>query len=64
MLVISRKRGERIVIAGNISVEVLEVGKGRVKLGVQAPIEVPIHREEIFARIEGHPPALAHAGCT
>jgi carbon storage regulator len=63
MLVISRKLGERIIIAGNISVKVLEVGKGRVKLGVHAPPDVPIHREEILARIEGHPSALDYAGC-
>ena len=63
MLVISRKLGQRIVIAEAISVTVLEIGKGRVKLGVSAPAEIPVHREEIFLRIGGCPPALQYAEC-
>ncbi len=51
MLVLSRKSGEAIVIADNITVTVLGVQGGRVKLGFSAPSEMPIHREEIRARI-------------
>jgi carbon storage regulator len=47
MLVLSRKHGEAIVIGDGITVTVLAVEGGRVKLGVVAPREVPIHREEI-----------------
>lgn len=47
MLVLSRKMGERIVIGDNIEVEVVAIGKGRVKLGFAAPISVPIHRSEL-----------------
>jgi carbon storage regulator len=47
MLVLSRKHGEAIVIGDGITVTVLAVEGGRVKLGVVAPPEVPIHREEI-----------------
>ena len=51
MLVLSRKRGEEIVIGNDITVTVLAVDGDRVKLGIAAPAEVPIHREEIFQKI-------------
>ncbi len=51
MLVLSRKTGEQIVIAGNIRVVVLSAHKDRVRLGFDAPSEVPIHREEVYQRI-------------
>ena len=63
MLVLSRKRGERIVIGEHVTVTVLEVQGDRVKLGFAAPAEMPIHREEIHWRMEGRLPALAHAAC-
>ncbi|EFH85134.1 carbon storage regulator [Ktedonobacter racemifer] len=50
MLVLRRKEGERILISGNILVEVLEVHEGKVKLGITAPPEVDIVREEIVLR--------------
>jgi carbon storage regulator len=52
MLVLSRKLGERIAIGTNIVVTVLEVRGNVVKLGCQAPLDVPIHREEISRRID------------
>jgi carbon storage regulator len=51
MLVLSRKRGEAIVVGGQITVTVLEVKGERVKLGFTAPTEVPIHRSEVFERV-------------
>jgi carbon storage regulator len=62
MLVLSRKRGEAVVIGGNIEVTVLEVHGDRVKLGLCGPAEVPIHREEVRRRImrDGR---VCHAGC-
>lgn len=47
MLVLSRKVGERLVINGDIIVEVLETDRGKVRLGITAPREVPIMREEL-----------------
>jgi len=47
MLVLTRKRTESIVIAGDIIITVLEVRGDRVRLGVEAPREVPVHRREI-----------------
>ncbi|HEX5443111.1 MAG TPA: carbon storage regulator CsrA [Pirellulales bacterium] len=52
MLVLSRTRGEQIVIDGNITVTVLEVRGDKVRLGFDGPAEVPIHRQEVFQRLE------------
>lgn len=48
MLVLSRKVGEKIIIAGNITLTVVEVKGSKIKLGIDAPPDVPVHREEIF----------------
>lgn len=52
MLVLSRKKNESIVIDGNIVVTVVEVRGDKVRLGIEAPREVPIHRSEVFAAIQ------------
>ena len=51
MLVLSRKKGQRVVIGKDIHVTVLEVRGERVKLGFECPAEVPVHRQEISERI-------------
>jgi carbon storage regulator len=51
MLVLSRKRGETITIGNGVTVTVLAVQGDRVKIGVMAPAEVPVHRQEIHERI-------------
>jgi carbon storage regulator len=64
MLVLSRKRGETVVIGRDIEVTVLEVRGERVKLGFRGPDDVPIHRGEIQEKIDACcPPALEHAEC-
>ena len=50
MLVLSRRVGEEIVIAGNIRVTVVSVEGGKVRLGVTAPASVPVHRKEVLDR--------------
>ncbi len=52
MLVLSRKKDESIIIDGNITVTVVEVKGNRIKLGISAPPEVAVHREETSQRIE------------
>ncbi|MDB6030012.1 MAG: carbon storage regulator [Verrucomicrobiales bacterium] len=52
MLILSRKLNESIIIDGNIVVKVLRIDKDTVKLGIQAPSELPVHREEIFQAIQ------------
>jgi carbon storage regulator len=63
MLVLTRKIGERIRIGDTITVRVLEVRGSQVRLGVEAPADVRIFREEIY-RPESEPNAEAtQAGC-
>jgi carbon storage regulator len=52
MLVLSRKQGQSIVIANDIVISVVDIGHGRVQIGVTAPAHLPIHREEIHRRIQ------------
>lgn len=63
MLVLSRKVGQGIVIGHGISVTVLEVRGGQVRLGFNGPAEVPIHREEIHEKISAAARDFEHAGC-
>ncbi len=51
MLVLSRKKGERVLIGQDIYVKVIEIRGDRVKLGFEGPKEVPIHREELAVQI-------------
>lgn len=52
MLVLSRKRDEKIIIGDNITITVLEVRGENVRLGIEAPKEVPVHREEVYNAIK------------
>jgi carbon storage regulator len=52
MLTFTRRPGDRIVIGGDVVVTILDVGGGRVRVGVTAPRSVPIHRGEVVERIE------------
>ena len=52
MLILSRKSGESIVIAGNIRVQVMRVEGDVVKIGVEAPSSVPVHRQEVYEEIQ------------
>lgn len=51
MLVISRKKNESIVINDDITIVVVEIRGDKVRLGVEAPKEVPVHRNEVFEAI-------------
>jgi carbon storage regulator len=51
MLLLSRKTGESFVINDDILITVVEIGRGRVQLGVKAPPYVPVYREEIVRRM-------------
>ena len=52
MLVLSRKKNESIVINNDITVVVVEIRGDKVRLGVEAPIEVPVHRREVYEAIQ------------
>ena len=53
MLVLSRKKNESIVINDEITVTVVEIRGDKVRLGVVAPKEVPVHRQEVHDAIHG-----------
>ena len=52
MLILSRKIGESIVIDGRIVVRVMRLEGDVVKLGIDAPREVPVHRQEVYLEIQ------------
>jgi len=52
MLVLSRKKNESIVINDDITIVVVEIRGDKVRLGVEAPKEVPVHRREVFDAIQ------------
>lgn len=51
MLVLSRKKNESIVINDDITIVVVDIRGDKVRLGVEAPKEVPVHRREVFDAI-------------
>jgi len=53
MLVLSRKSNESIIINNNITVTVVEIRGDKVRLGIVAPKEIPVHRQEVFELIRG-----------
>ena len=55
MLVISRKCDQEVVIGGRIRLRVLSVRGNRVQLGIDAPLDVEVHRAENFAHVEAAP---------
>ena len=52
MLALSRKKNEALVINNNIEITVLEIKGEQVKLGIQAPREVPVYRKEVYVQIQ------------
>ena len=52
MLVLSRKKNESIVINDDITIVVVEIRGDKVRLGVEAPKEVPVHRNEVYEAIQ------------
>lgn len=63
MLALSRKKNEAIVINNNIEITILEVKGDQVKIGINAPKEVPIYRKEVYLQIqEANKEAMAADG--
>lgn len=52
MLVLSRKRGEVLVIDGSIYITVLDIRGDKVRVGIEAPANIPVHRDEVQAEID------------
>ncbi len=52
MLILTRKKNESLIINGNIEVRVVALDDGKVKIGIDAPKSVEIHRKEVFEKIQ------------
>lgn len=52
MLILSRNVGQRLMINENITITVIGVTGAQISLGIEAPKHIPIHREEIFQKIQ------------
>ena len=63
MLVLTRKIGQQVVLPEHgITIDVVDVGKARVRLGISAPVDVPVHRREVWDRVQGNgngPPTIS-----
>lgn len=51
MLILTRKEGESLRLGDDITVKVVSIDGGSVRIGVSAPRDIPVHREEVFQRI-------------
>ena len=51
MLVLSRKQGQKLIIGDNIEIVIVEIRGDRARLGIDAPTDVSIHREEVHERL-------------
>ena len=52
MLVLSRQRDESIMIGDNVVVTIVDIRGDKVRLGIEAPTEIPVHRQEVFEAIK------------
>lgn len=52
MLVLSRKLSEEIVVGDHIVVKVVSIGNGKVRIGIEAPRDTPVHRREVYDAIK------------
>ena len=52
MLVLTRKAGEGIIIGDDIKITIVELKSGGVRIGIEAPREIKVHRQEVFDRIK------------
>ena len=62
MLVLSRKKNESIVINDNITIVIVEIRGDKVRLGVEAPKQVPVHRREVYDAIKRNEAIQDHGG--
>ena len=52
MLILSRKKDESIIIGGNIEIKILEIHESKVRIGIKAPQDIDIFREELYKSIQ------------
>lgn len=51
MLVLTRRKGEAIILGDNVEVRILSISRHQVKIGIEAPRSVPVYRKEIYAQV-------------
>ena len=61
MLVLSRHRDESIIIGDDVVVTIVDIRGDKVRLGIQAPTDVPVHRQEVYEAIKRENEKAAHA---
>ena len=61
MLALTRKKGESLIIDNNIEFTILEIRGDQVKIGITAPKQVPIYRNEVYVQIENENKAAVNA---
>lgn len=59
MLILSRRSSESLIIGDDVTVTILGIKGNQVRLGINAPIEIPVHREEIYQRIQQEKKGIA-----
>ena len=62
MLVLTRKAGESIVIGSQVRITILEIQGRQIRLGIDAPTEIPVHRGEVYERIKEENTLAAQGG--
>ncbi len=62
MLILTRKVGESIMIGDSVEVKVLGLRAGQIKIGIEAPKDLKVHREEIYERIRAEQESKREAG--
>src|SRR5690606_19809230 len=64
MLILTRRLNETLLIGDDVVVKVLGIKGNQVRIGITAPRQVAVHREEIYARMKAKPVLVAAKGCT
>jgi carbon storage regulator len=64
MLVITRRTGEQICLGDDVTITVLDISGSTVRLGIEAPADVPVYRHEIWLAVKQENQAAATAGIT
>ena len=61
MLILTRRIGETLMVGDNVSVTVLRVNGNQVKIGIEAPSDVAVHREEVYLRTQQNKTTIVNA---
>lgn len=64
MLILTRRLGEKVIIGGNVIISVLGIKGGQIRIGIDAPRDVQVNREEIYLRILKEQEALSDSSVT